>query len=135
MTDHPGQPGWFDEKQAYYHLDGAIRRRDNATGTDTVMVETGLGGEYYLTAFPDCIVLTDRSKGGNMLYIYNWAFEPVDAIKLDYSHNLWGDDLLIAETHERFILTDSHLFNPVYYIEKSELGTGNVQLYKYQYFK
>lgn len=134
LTDHPGQPGWLDEKQAYYHLDGAIRRRDNATGTDAVMVETGLEGEYYLTAFPDCIVLADRSKEGNMLYIYNWAFEPVDAIKLDYSHNLWGDYLLIAETHERFILTDSHLFNPVYYIEKSELGTGNVQLHKFQYF-
>lgn len=138
LTDHPGQPGWFDEKQAYYHLDGAIRRRDNTTSTDELMVETGLEGEYYLTALPDCIVLTSRSveaSDSDMIYIYNWAFEVVDVLKLDYPHSLCSEDLLICETAERFILTNDYQGNPLYYIEKSELGTGNVQIYEFQYFR
>lgn len=137
LTDHPGQPGWFDEKQAYYHLDGAIRRRDNATGTDTVMVETGLEGEYYLTAFSDCIVLTSRSEDHNkdMIYIYNWGFELVSAIKLEYPHRWYSEFLLIGETAERLILTDTYGGNPLYYIEKSELGTGNAQIHEFQYFR
>ena len=138
LTDHPGQPGWFDKTQAYYHLDGAIRRRDNATGTDAVMVETGLEGEYYLTAFPDCIVLTSRNEetpDNDMIYIYNWAFEAVDSVNLDYPNSDCSEDLLIAETSERFIFTNAYKGNPLYYIEKSELGTGNVQIYEFQYFR
>ena len=138
LTDYPGQFGWFDEKQVYYHWDGAICRRDNATGTETVMVETGLEGDYYLTAFPDCIVLTSLSAettASKMIYIYNWAFELIDAVNIDYPHSSSINDLLICETAERFILSDNNKGNPLYYIEKSELGTGNVQIHEFQYFK
>ena len=138
LIDHPGQPGWFDRTQAFYHSDGAIHRLDIATGTTKIMAQTGLEEDYFLFAFPDCIVLTCRSKespDSDVIHIYNWAFEKVDSVKLAYSNNAIGEDMLIAETAERFIFTDRYLGNPLYYIEKSELGTGNVQIYEFQYFR
>ena len=136
LCNHPGQPGWFDDKQVYYHIDGAIQRLDFATGKVEVMADTGLQGNYYLTAFPDCIVLTSRSEeamDSDTVYIYNWAFEAVDTIELNYSNSGYSEELLIAETPKRLIFTDQYQGNPVYYIEKSELGTGDVQIHEFQY--
>lgn len=138
LTDHPGQPGWFDNTQAFYHSNGAIRRLDIAAGTTEIMAQTGLEGDHFLFAFPDCIVLTCRSEeasDNDVIHVYNWAFEKVDSVKLPTRNNAIGEDLLIAETAERFILTDKFLGNPLYYIEKIELGTGNVQIHEFKYFK
>lgn len=136
LIDHPGQPGWFDNTQAFYHSDGAVRRLDIATRTTKIMAQTGLEGDYFFFAFPDCIVLTCRNEeasDNDVIHVYNWAFEKVDSVKLASSNNTIGEDLLMAETAERLIFTDQYQGNPVYYIEKSELGTGDVQIHEFQY--
>lgn len=132
LTDHPGVPGYFGKEEAYYFKDGAICRLTYATGAEEILVETGLAGSYYAHCFPDCLVLASkemRSTSDMNLYIYNWAFELVDTVALDYRENLFGTSkAIIAETAERFILTDSTNGLPCYYINKSELGTGNVDI-------
>lgn len=130
LCEHPGDAGWFGREEAYYHKDGALRRLTYATGEEEILVEDGLEGNYYATLFEDCIVVAQQSDTTDPnLYIYNWAFELVDTVALDYRENLFGTSkAIIAETAERFILTDSTNGLPCYYINKSELGTGNVDI-------
>lgn len=135
LTDHPGVPGFFGTDAAYYFKNGAICRLNYETQKEEIMVDTGLQGDYYANCFPDCLVVASseiRSADDMNLYIYNWAFELVDTVALSYPCDLFmTSDAIIAETAERFILTDSSYNIPRYYIEKSELGTGNVKLHAF----
>ena len=136
LTDHPGQPGWFTETEGYYFKDGAICRLTYATQTEERMVETGLEGNYYAFSFPDCIVIGSRElseDSDNHLYVYNWSYELVDTIEITYPHTGRTHHLLIAETAERFILSDGSTDNAQYYINKSDLGTGDVKIHSFKY--
>lgn len=135
LTDHPGEPGWFGQTQAYYFMDGAVRRLTYATGEDEVVIETGLEGDYYAYCFPDCIVVANNSINGitdKNLYFYNWAFELVDTVSIEYSGSFLFGDAIMAETADRIILCDTNRFSvPTHYINKSELGTGNVTVHEF----
>lgn len=132
LTDHPGVPGWFGKEQGYYFRDGAICRLDYATREEEVMVDTGLEGKYYAFCLPDCIILASREETDVDLYFYNWAFQLVDTVPLDFPHKDRTQFLVLAETAERVILTDDNVYCwPKYYIEKSELGTGDVKVWPY----
>lgn len=136
LTEHPGIPGWFGEEEAYYFKDGAIIRLCYVTDREEVVVDTGLDGKYYLFVFPDCLVLASRDDAetaDDNLYFYNWDFELVDTVTIDYPHTMRTQFLLAAETPEQFILTDQPLVGePLYYINKSELGTGNVEIHTFE---
>lgn len=136
LTDHPGEPGWYDEEEAYYFKNGAICRLTYASQTEEVMVDTGLEGKYYLFVFPDCMVVASSAIEKTVdshLYVYNWAFELVDTVEIPNPTNESTHFLLIAETAEYFILTDKVLGAPTYYISKSELGTGNVPIHAFKF--
>ena len=87
--------------------------------------------------FPDCIVIGFDEMGASagadkQIYIYNWAYELVDTIKLPVS-GIPFHQTLIAETADRLIFTNDFTYRvPKYYIEKSELGTGNAKVYSYK---
>lgn len=136
LCHHPGQPGWFGTEEAYYYMDGALRRLTYATGEEEAVIETGLTGEYYATVLPDCIILTYDEYGDTSdmnLYFYNWEFELVDTVTINYP---FYDSLvhfaIAGETAERIILTDQLQGLPRYYIEKSELGTGNAKIHTFR---
>ena len=132
LTDHPGEPGWYGKEEGYYFRDGAIRRLTYATQTEEVMVDTGLEGDYYVFCVPDCLIVAARDESDDALYFYNWAFELVDTVTLDYPHKNSTEFLILAETADRIILTDGDFKEwPRYYIEKSELGSGNVEVHAY----
>ncbi len=138
IVDQVGLQGVYMHEEVYFFKDGAIRHRVYATNEETVLVETGLEHDYSLFAFPDCLVLADKASKEDRdpnLYIYNWAFELVDTVELTYSFNGSTQFMLIAETAEQLILTDSNDFfaMPRYYIDKSELGTGNAKVHEYKY--
>lgn len=136
LMDHPNFPLWFEEEDAFYFRNGSIMRWNYATKTEEVLVNTGLEGDYYAFCFPDCLVLASREEGGdNTLYFYNWAYELVEAVQLDYPHICSSNLAVMGETAERVILSDSITSGarPLYYIKKSELGSGNAKLYTYQY--
>lgn len=133
LTNHPGVPGYFGKEEAYYFKEGNICRLTYKTQTEEVMVETGLEGNYYLFAFPDCMVVASRAgQTDRNLYIYNWAFELVDIIKVSYESTSSVKFLLIAETAERFILASERYDSPAYYVNKSELGTGEVKIHPFK---
>lgn len=134
LTDHPGIAGYYGKEAGYYFRDGAVCRLTYETKAEERIIETGLDGDYYVMCFPDCLVVADQSAEAedNQLYIYNWNYELVDTVELTFLHgNFFTDQALMAETAERFILTDGISWLPKYYIEKSELGTGEVKVHAY----
>ncbi len=136
LLEHPGITGYYDDTAGYYYKNGTIIRLDYATMEENILVETGLEGDYFLFMFPDCMVLASREENSDSnLYFYNWGYELVDTVKLDYSFSCATNFLLLSETAERFILTDANLSGalPKYYIDKAELGTGNVQIHEFKY--
>lgn len=138
LCDHPGSPGYFSEEKGYYYRDGAVRCLNYETQEEAILIETGMEGDYYALCLPDCIVVVSRdtkSEGADQnLYIYNWGYELVDQIELTYpkADNLRMEHAVIAETSERFILTNAFQGLPMYYIEKSELGTGTVKVHAFK---
>ena len=136
LCDHPGQPGWFGETEAYYYKNGGVYRLTYATGTEEKLFDTGLTGKYYATILPDCIIVVSNeieNLSDKNLYIYNWNYELVDTVAITYPFmGYMVSEAVVAETAERIILTNSTLGLPLYYIEKSELGTGNVKIHSFK---
>lgn len=133
LLDTPRYSGYYDENAGYYHMDGAIRRYTIATGKEEVMVQTGLPGAYHVRAFPDCLVLFTSSEEDYTLYVYNWAYELVEAVDVSICEGQFMPSLLIGETADRFILSDEEL--NYYYISKSELGSGNTEVHPIEVLK
>lgn len=134
LTDHPGIAGFYGKEYGYYFRDGAVIRLNYETREEEQIIKTGLDGRYSLKCFPDCIVVISKEMGldtDNQLYIYNWNYELVNTIELPFS-GIPYDQSLIAETAERLIFTDEMMsWVPKYYIEKSEIGTGNAKLHAF----
>ena len=136
LMEDPGVPVECFQNEAYYYQEGKLHRYTYATGADEVVLETGLTGGYDMHCFSDCFMLVHSeifSQNPDLnLYIYNWDFEPVDTVKLNYPwKELFSVSLLVVgETPEQIILCDEAEDLPAYYIDKAELGTGNVQLHR-----
>lgn len=134
LTDHPGVAGFYGRECGYYFRDGAVICLNYETREEEQIINTGLDGRYSLKCFPDCIVVLSKEMGvdkDNQLYIYNWNYELVDTIELAFS-GIPYDQSLIAETSERLIFTDAIMsWMPKYYIEKSEIGTGNAKIHAF----
>ena len=136
LMDDPGLPVECFRKDAYYFQEGKLHRYTYETGNHEVVLETELTGTYDMHCFSDCFMLAHSefySQNPDLnLYIYNWNFEPVDTVKLNYPWTkLYSVSLLVAaETPGQIILFDEAADLPVCYIDKSELGTGNVPLHR-----
>ncbi len=137
LTEFQENAIWFTVQEVYYLKDGVILKRSYETNEEEILVDTGLEGSYGCIAFPDCLVMASRDSGENAdrnLYFYNWAFELVDAVELDFPLSDSAQFSIIAETADRVILTDGNSRGKTYYyIDKSELGTGNVEIHKFVY--
>ena len=72
-------------------------------------------------------MLFTSSKEDYTLYVYNWAYELVEAVDVGVCKGKHMPSVLIGETADRFILSDME-FN-YYYISKSELGNGTAEVY------
>lgn len=135
LMDYPGAPAFCHEEQAFYFLDGCLHRFTYATGVDEVVVKTELTGTYRPLCFPDCFVLADSDYSREVpdpnLYIYNWAFESVGTLTVDFAYSSTTASLILSENPRQIILSGGTTGAlPTYYIDKAELGTGNVTLHQ-----
>ncbi len=134
VIDHPGVSGAYMKTEAYYHSDGKLIRLDYGTMEEQILAVTGLSGNYLLCPLPDCFLLLAKNGSDKNVYIYNWNFQLVDTVKLNYSYEGRTQFMLVAETAEQIIFTDdAALGDAKYYINKAELGTGNVQIHEFKY--
>ncbi len=136
LTQMQGE-GYYGSKEAYYVREGQIYQLVYATGEEKLLLETGLEGEWNLHAFPDCFVLSKVHPSQDVaedcvFYFYNWDFDCVGSVVVDFPWQKNVSSLICGESAERIILTDNVYKIPRYYIEKSELGTGKIVIHEYQ---
>ena len=130
--------GYIGTKARYYIEDGIIIE-DSYTDGKTELIDTGLNGNYRLACFPDCMViykyLTDEEKlqgvtlEGANLYFYDWDCNDLGSVKINYKLDGSMTGFICGETPERIILTDDYFCTPHYYINKSDFGTGNIEIH------
>lgn len=127
-------------KAEYYIEDGVIIQNSYTEGKKE-MFDTGLKGNYLLDCFPDFITVyeyvpTEESLKGvsldeYILYFYGWDGSELGSVKIDYVFNSGMVNLICGETAERIMLTDNVSFSPRYYINKSDFGTGNIEIHAF----
>lgn len=131
-------PGYYGAEEAWYFDNGILYNMNYEVGIPEPVLDTGLEGYHQLHCFHDLIVISDcrtfeqywkdEQCEQQNLYFYNWDFEQIGQITMPWL----GDQPICGVTPERILLSSSdYKFIPRYYINKSELGTGNIQLHEF----
>ena len=138
---------WGAETSYYMQEDGVIYQQNYANGSSQAVFDTGLKGECRLSCTPDYIIVSEHIPTESeleeqpdleftskvpTLYIYSWDFELLEKVEMPHPVKIRTDDMLCGETEDRLILAAQMFGVPEYYIEKSDIGTGNVEIHPYQ---
>lgn len=139
LTEATGR-GYYGETENWYIEDGVIYRNVYAEGTPEAVLDTGLEGGHALHCFYDCIVVSNYPSDEQwanfekvteqVLRFYNWEFELIGEVTLDYPGALEPYNPICGESHERIYLSDNIDSVPRYYIDKADLGTENIAIHK-----
>lgn len=130
------RPGYYGEEEAWFIENGVVYHMNYAEGTTEPVLDTGLDGYHYLNCFPDLFVISDAMdfwdeeppSDEQNLYFYNWDFELIGQAAIPW---LWNQPIC-GDTPDRILLSSiAYEFIPKYYINKSDLGTGNVQVHEF----
>ncbi|MFA7673281.1 MAG: hypothetical protein WCY62_05460, partial [Clostridia bacterium] len=82
--------------------------------------------------YPDYIYLIHcNSKPqdftNQILYIYDWDYNLIDSVEFD---KVYGTGGFVGDVDGYIIFTSNFDVKPDYYIDKSEIGTGNLMFHK-----
>lgn len=130
------RPGYYGEEDAWFIENGVVYHLNYADGSSKTVLDTGLDGYHYLHCFPELFVISNAMdfwdeeppSDEQNLYFYNWDFELIGQVTLPWL----GNRPICGDTSDRIILSShEYEFIPKYYINKSELGTENVQLHEF----
>ncbi len=121
---------------ASYYVENGIIFEDSYTEGKKELINTGHKGDFQLACFPDCIVMYDKGEPvfekNTFLYFYDWDYNDLGSVKIDYPFDEGLVGFVCGETPERIILTDNDSGSPCYYINKSDLGTGNIEIHTFK---
>lgn len=127
--------------KAEYHIEDGVIIENSYTEGKKELINIGLKGNYQLACFPDCMVAyeylsDDELNQGVTLdevtfHFYDWKYNDLGSVKINYKfrQEILNAGLICGETPERIMLTDDYDFAPRYYINKSDLGTGNIEIH------
>ena len=139
--------GYWGAETSYYMQKGVVYQLNYADGSSQAVFDTGLKGECRLSCTPDYIIVSEHIPTESelaeepeleatskvpTLYIYSWDFELLEKVEMPHPVKIWTDNMLCGETEDRLILAAQLFGVPEYYIEKSDIGTGNVEIHPYQ---
>ena len=134
--------GYIGTKAEYHIEDGIIIENSYAKGKKE-LINTGLKGNCQLACFPDCMVAYEYLSNEELnqgvtldevtMHFYDWDCNDLGSVKINYKfcQEILLSGLICGETPERIILTDDYGFAPRYYINKSDLGTGNIEIHAF----
>ena len=122
--------GYYGTK-AYYYVENGVMIEDSYTEGKKELFDTGLKGDYRLVCFPDCMVVFEKGMEykEKMLYFYDWSYNSLGSVRIDYEFEKSMVGFICGETPERIFLTDNTMYTPRYYINKSDFGTGNIEIH------
>ena len=139
----PTGRGWVGSKTAYYMDHGIFTQWDYAKQEGKALLDPGISENADMTAFTDFLVMYDsqgliregKKPESVTLFFYDWNLNPLGecSLKLDPSTLHFGN-YVFGETEDRIlIIKDGFGDLPDYYIEKSDLGSGEIPLHEYHY--
>ena len=123
------------ENAIYFVRNGAVTRIKYGSGAEEVLFETGLQNVVHTHWFSDYIVIVEDTNDESinpLFHIYNWDGVKQGELEINFPHGN-SSALIVGETHERILLNPSWNNLPKYYIEKSDFGTGTIELHEIQY--
>ena len=121
--------GYYGTKAHYYVEDGIIIEDSYSEGKKE-FINTGHSGNYQLACLPDCIAMyEDDYYEEKIIYFYDWDGNDLGSVNIDYEFDKSIIGFICGETPERIFLTDEFMCLPHYYINKSDLGTGNIEIH------
>lgn len=141
-SDNPHTRGYLGKEAEYYIENGIIIENTYGKGKKELL-DTGLKGQYQLVCFPDCMVAYEYLNDDEIqqevtldeitMHFYDWDYKKLGSVTINYHIDqiVLGVGSICGETHERIILTDNFYFTPKYYINKSDFGTGNIEIHAF----
>lgn len=142
LTDLPtSNPGYWGTETGYYVQDGVIYKKTYFDDSIEKVFDTKLQGDFQFHGFPDCIMLSEfipwedqdhQILSEQTLRFYSWDYDFLGEVKLDYP--VFGTidymNTVCGETADRIYLAAHFYGVPEYYINKSDLSTGNIQVHR-----
>lgn len=136
--------GYWESEAGYVLLGHTITKVNYADGSEEALFDIDAEGNYTARFFPDCIMLIEllsseeQSKRDPELRFYSWDGEYYGNLVLDIpvDQMVSLEALVGGETKDRILLStteNARMTLPEYYIEKSEFGSGNIQLHRFQF--
>ncbi len=119
------------------HYNGQVLKINYPHGDTEVLFETGIRDGHTTRFFPDCLAVQisgNVEKGENdWVRIYSYCGELLGEVEIDVPTNSRGT-LLQGECRDRIFLgTSIASMLPTYYIDKSEFGSGKLELHVLEY--
>lgn len=125
---------YYGADEAWFIENGVINKLEYDVGEPEVILDTRISDANELYAYPDCLIIASYSDNDSRppsLYFYNWAFESLGSVTLNYPGSTKAASIPICgETPTRFYLCDNIDYVPRYYINKADLGSGKITLHK-----
>lgn len=144
IGDRPFMAGYFGTETAFVVEEGILKQWNYQTYTGTALFDTGIKTNLSLYTFPDCFALCDTYEYGMLedgvipeivIRFYDWDYGFLGECKLSFSkeQTRYGN-YFFGETEDRLLIVkNSASSRPDYYIEKSDLGRGEITLHEYRY--
>lgn len=129
------EEGYWGTDRAYFLRGSRLYRLDYETKNCELMYDTGLDGDFWLSCFPDCVVLCEKTERTEDmaenpdLYVYDWNFKLLGHVKLDESTDIPAESIICGESKDRIYLALQRIGVPDAYIDKYEFGTDELTLH------
>lgn len=132
VSDGASGPVYYGSNAVYFARNGKIIMYRYSESSEQVLFDTGLGSTATARFFSDCIVVINPDEESPKLFFFDWDGTLQGELTVEFPH-VEPTALMCGETHERIYLRTSWNNLPQYYIEKSDFGTGNIELHEIQY--
>jgi len=126
--------GYYGMEYAIIMEEGRVTKYTYSDQSKQALIDTVFSGNCTVHVFPDCLVVNNKdSSGQHSLYFYNWEFENIGQLLLEFPTQEYPAFLICGETkHSIFLNTDENPL-PDYRIDKATLGTQTIRLIALDY--
>lgn len=113
------------------HQDGKVLKINYPTCDTEVLFETGIQGHTTSRYYPDSLAVLELAEAPYAIHLYRYDGEDLGTVTLP---DRTDGSILLGESRDRiYVGTSLYLDLPSYYIDKSEYGTGHIELHEFQY--
>lgn len=128
---------YWGENCGLRHEDGKVIKINYPNSEMEVLFETGITEDATGDFYPDCVAIFEKGDyqvGRNsILHFFDYQGNALGQVVIDIPVN---SNMLpvIGETRDRIYIRGNYLFTvPTHYIDKSEFGTGKLELHPLEY--